>query len=62
MSTACEAIAANHCGMKICGISCITNFAADKGENPLNHKEVQEIADKKAPDFKRLLTAAISRM
>ena len=27
MSTACEAVAANHCGMKICGISCITNLA-----------------------------------
>ena len=62
MSTACEAIAANHCGMKICGISCITNLACGMSENPLNHKEVQEIADKKAPDFKRLLTAAISRM
>ena len=31
-------------------------------ETPLNHKEVQEIADQKAPDFKRLLTAALSRM
>lgn len=62
MSTACEAVAANHCGMKICGISCITNLACGMSDNPLNHKEVQEIADKKAPDFKRLVTAVISRM
>ena len=62
MSTACEAVAANHCGMKICGISCITNLACGMSETPLNHKEVQEIADQKAPDFKRLLTAALSRM
>lgn len=62
MSTACEALAANHCGMKICGISCITNLACGMSQTPLNHKEVQEIADQKAPDFKRLLTAVISRM
>lgn len=62
MSTACEAVAANHCGMKICGISCITNLACGMSDSPLNHKEVQEIADKRAPEFKRLLTEAISRM
>ena len=28
MSTGCEAIAANHMGMQICGISCVTNMAA----------------------------------
>ena len=62
MSTACEAVAANHCGMKICGISCITNLACGMSDTPLNHKEVQEIADKRALEFKRLLTEAISRM
>lgn len=62
MSTACEAVAANHCGMKICGISCITNLACGMSDTPLNHKEVQEIADRRAPEFKRLLTEAISRM
>lgn len=51
MSTACEAVAANHCGMKICGISCITNLACGMSETPLNHKEVQEIADQKGPGF-----------
>lgn len=62
MSTACEAVAANHCGMKICGISCITNLGCGMSEQPLSHQEVQEIADKKAPDFKRLLTEAIQEM
>ena len=62
MSTACEAVAANHCGMKICGISCITNLACGMSDTPLNHKEVQEIADRRAPEFKRLLTEVISRM
>ena len=45
MSTACEAIAANHMGMKICGISCVTNMACGISENPLNHEEVQETAN-----------------
>ena len=41
MSTACEGIAANHMGMKICGISCISNMACGMTENPLSHKEVK---------------------
>ena len=45
MSTAVEAIAANHMGMRICGISCISNLAAGLSPVPLSHKEVQEAAD-----------------
>lgn len=59
MSTAVEAIAANHCGMKICGISCICNLAAGMSKTPLSHKEVQEAADKAAPVFKKLVTETI---
>ena len=44
MSTACEAMAARHMGMEICGISCITNMAAGISKVELNHKEVQEPA------------------
>ena len=61
MSTVVEAIAANHCGMRICGISCISNLAAGMTENPLNHEEVQEAADLAAPKFKKLLTESIKR-
>lgn len=59
MSTAVEAIAANHCGMRVCGISCISNLAAGLSEKPLNHKEVQEAADLAAPRFKKLVTESI---
>lgn len=59
MSTVVEAIAANHCGMRICGISCISNLAAGMTETPLSHKEVQEAADKAAPCFKKLVTESI---
>ncbi len=62
MSTACETIAANHMGMKICGISCISNLASGMSENPLTHKEVQETADRVAPLFKRLIKKSIEKM
>lgn len=59
MSTVVEAIAANHCGMKVCGISCVCNLAAGMTENPLTHEEVQEAANKAAPLFKQLLSKSI---
>lgn len=59
MSTACEAIAANHAGMKICGISCVANLGCGLTENPLTHKEVMEAADKAAPLFKKLIRTSI---
>ena len=61
MSTAVEAIVANHLGMRVCGISCISNLAAGLSENPLSHKEVQEAADKAAPLFRKLVKESISR-
>ena len=62
MSTACEAVAANHMGMKVCGISCITNLAAGMSKQKLDHKEVQETADRVAPLFKKLVTDSITGM
>ncbi len=62
MSTACEAIAANHMGMMICGISCISNMGCGITANPLTHKEVQETADRVAPLFKQLVTASIKNI
>lgn len=60
MSTACEAVAAKHMGMKICGISCITNPGAGITMKPLSHEEVQKTADKAAPQFKALIHAAVT--
>jgi len=62
MSTACEAVAANHMGMKVCGISCVANLAAGISKTPLTHEEVQEMADKSAPQFKSLVTESIYRI
>ncbi len=62
MSTACEAVAANHMGMKICGISFISNLACGMTDQPLSHKEVQEAADRVAPLFEKLVTESIGSM
>jgi purine-nucleoside phosphorylase len=62
MSTACEAVAANHMGMKICGISCISNLACGMTDQPLSHSEVQEAADAAAPRFKKLVTETIKKI
>ena len=60
MSTACEAIAARHLGLEVCGISCITNLAAGLGGKPLSHQEVQETADQAAQRFQSLVWELLS--
>ena len=59
MSTAVEAVAANHMGMRICGISCISNLAAGMTKQPLSHEEVQAAEDSAAPKFQKLVTGSI---
>lgn len=62
MSTACEAMAACHMGLEVCGISCITNMAAGISKQQLNHKEVQETADRVSRSFKELVTSIVTNM
>ncbi len=62
MSTGCEAMAARHMGLEVCGISCITNMAAGVSAAKLDHKEVQETAERVARDFKRLIEKVIVNM
>ena len=61
MSTVVEAIAANHMGMKICGVSCVSNLAAGMNSAPLTHEEVQEAANAVAPKFEKLLVESIMK-
>lgn len=62
MSTACEAMAARHMGIEVCGISCITNMAAGMTKEKLSHKEVQETADRVAKQFELLVSSVIEKM
>ncbi|CVI73087.1 Purine nucleoside phosphorylase 1 [Clostridiales bacterium CHKCI001] len=60
MSTAVEAIAANHMGMKICGVSFISNLGCGMTDEPLTHEQVKEAADMAAPYFKKLITLVVT--
>lgn len=62
MSTAVEAVAANHCGLRVCGVSCVSNKAAGLSPVPLTHEEVQEAADRAAPLFTKLVRESIAQM
>ncbi len=55
MSTACEAIAARHAGMKVCAISCISNPAAGVSEGKLSHTDVIDATNKSSTNFKNLV-------
>ena len=62
MSTVVEAIAAHHMGLRVCGISCISNMAAGILDQPLTHSEVQITADKVAHKFERLVNGLIKEV
>lgn len=62
MSTVPEAIVARHMGMKVLGLSCITNMAAGISEAPINHEEVIETGQRVRQTFTQLLRRVISRL
>lgn len=62
MSTACEAMAARHAGVRVCGVSCISNMAAGILEEDFTHLDVQEVAERRAEEFERLVTKVIKKI
>lgn len=62
MSTVPEAVIARHQGMRVAGISCITNFAAGMTDESINHAEVMETGTRVAEVFKELLRRVIRRL
>ncbi|HEY8418319.1 MAG TPA: purine-nucleoside phosphorylase [Limnochordales bacterium] len=62
MSTVPEVIAARHMGMRVLGISCITNLAAGISPRPLSHDEVVETGARVARDFARLVMGIVARL
>jgi len=62
MSTVPEAIAARHMGLRVAGLSCISNLAAGISNRTLTHQEVLETGEKVKGDFIRLLTQVIPQL
>jgi purine-nucleoside phosphorylase len=62
MSTVPEVIVAAHMGVKVAGISCITNLAAGLSKQKLSHTEVSETADRVKDVFSRLVTRFLSNL
>lgn len=59
MSTVCEAIAAHHMGLRVCGVSCISNLACGLSPDKLTHDEVQETANRVKDKFQTLVRESI---
>lgn len=62
MSTVPETIVARHCGMRVLGVSCITNMAAGVSDAPINHREVMEMGRRVRGDFAALLTQVVQSL
>ncbi|MED3551174.1 purine-nucleoside phosphorylase [Cytobacillus praedii] len=62
MSTVPEVIVARHAGMKVLGISCISNMAAGILDQPLNHEEVIETTEKVKTDFLSYVKALVQEL
>lgn len=60
MSSAVEALAAHHMGMKVCGISCVTNYSTGISPTKLTGEEVIEIANRVSEKFERLIIGLVS--
>lgn len=62
MSTVPEVIAARHGGMRVLGVSCVTNMAAGILDQPLCHEEVTQTANRVKEQFKSLLDGMIAAL
>lgn len=62
MSTVPEVIAANHLGLKVAAVACITNYAAGIKQEKLSHADVKKVAEKAMVGFATILTETIGEL
>ena len=62
MSTVLEVLAARHMGVRVLGVSCVSNLAAGMSKGPLSHEEVQETAGGVRSRFESLLSGVLESM
>lgn len=62
MSSAVEAVAAHHMNMRVCGISCITNYSTGISKDKLSGEEVLEVANRVSKNFSTLVTELITSL
>lgn len=62
MSTVPEVVVANHSGLKVIGVSCMTNMACGILDQPLNHEEVVETSNKVKHTFIKLMSEIIKNL
>jgi purine nucleoside phosphorylase len=59
MSSVPDCLIARHCGLKVAGVSCITNMGAGLSDEKLSHAHTLENASKGAGAFEKLVIAAV---
>jgi purine-nucleoside phosphorylase len=62
MSTTCEALVARHAGIRVAGVSCISNLASGISEVELSHDDVQSIANERGSELEQFITAYINKL
>ena len=62
MSTACEAVALRHMGMRVMGISCITDMAIVNTTFETSHEEIQKVANRAGLELQKLVKEVVRRI
>ena len=62
MSTACEAVVLRHMGIRLLGLTCVTDMAIQNENTTTTHEEIQKIADQASDRLIRLVEGVVKRI